>query len=237
MLWSVNKLARAVAKWTRACDKRLACLISYIHHTSDHRQYCHVGNTAQHCRLGLFQDSDFAGDLDDSKSTSGGKEGEGGEGRIRCIFGSHTFVLISWMCKKQTSVSRSFAWTVSHFPGHTTLELFHEIERKMAKERIRLEEFKDRIIFMSMYSKKHVSNAMQTDFRRDTGHSSDQERKKKVWNAHLQARRFADQISRDHNADPGESGHPVFRATSALDRGSLKSKKGGKLSIHFDSDL
>ena len=27
------------------------------------RQYCHVGNTAQHCRLGLFQGSDFAGDL------------------------------------------------------------------------------------------------------------------------------------------------------------------------------
>ena len=69
--WSANKLARAVTKWTRACDRRLACLISYIHNTSDHRQYCHVGNTAQHCRLGLFQDSDFAGDLEDSKSTSG----------------------------------------------------------------------------------------------------------------------------------------------------------------------
>ena len=29
--------------------------------------YCFVGNTAQHCRLGLFQDSDFPGDLQDSK--------------------------------------------------------------------------------------------------------------------------------------------------------------------------
>ena len=27
-------------------------------------------NTAQHCRLCLFQDSDFGGDLEDSKSTS-----------------------------------------------------------------------------------------------------------------------------------------------------------------------
>ena len=53
------------------------------------------GNTAKQCRLGLFQDSDFAGDLEDSKSTSGG---------TLCIFGSHTFVPISWMCKKQTSV-------------------------------------------------------------------------------------------------------------------------------------
>ena len=55
-----------------------------------------MGNTAKRCRLGLFQDSDFAGDLEDSKSTSGG---------TLCIFGSHTFVPISWMCKKQTSVS------------------------------------------------------------------------------------------------------------------------------------
>ena len=30
-----------------------------------------------------------------------------------------------------------------------------------------------------------------------------------------------------------ESGHPVFRATSPLSRGTLKSKGGGKLSIHF----
>ena len=29
-----------------------------------------MGNTATQCRLGLFQDSDFAGDLEDSKSTS-----------------------------------------------------------------------------------------------------------------------------------------------------------------------
>ena len=57
-----------------------------------------MGNTAKQCRLGLFQDSDFAGDLEDSKSTSGG---------TLCIFGSRTFVPISWMCKKQTSVSHS----------------------------------------------------------------------------------------------------------------------------------
>ena len=33
-----------------------------------------------------------------------------------------------------------------------------------------------------------------------------------------------------------ESGHPVFRATSPLARGTLKSKGGGKLSIHFCAD-
>ena len=34
----------------------------------------------------------------------------------------------------------------------------------------------------------------------------------------------------------GESGHPVFRATSPLSRGTLKSKGGGKLSTHFCPD-
>ena len=34
----------------------------------------------------------------------------------------------------------------------------------------------------------------------------------------------------------GESIHPVFRATSPLSRGTLKSKGGGKLSIHFCAD-
>ena len=34
-----------------------------------------------------------------------------------------------------------------------------------------------------------------------------------------------------------ESGHPVFRATSPLSRGQLKSKGGGKLSIHYCADL
>ena len=63
-LCSENKLARADTKWTRACDRRLARLTAYIHHTNDHRRYCHVGKTAQHCRLDLFQDSDFAGDID-----------------------------------------------------------------------------------------------------------------------------------------------------------------------------
>ena len=34
-----------------------------------------------------------------------------------------------------------------------------------------------------------------------------------------------------------ESGHPVFRATSPLSRGQLKSKGGGKLSIYYCADL
>ena len=50
-------------------------------------------------QIGIVSESDFARDLEGSKTTSGG---------FWCIFGSHTFVPISWMmCKKQTSVSHS----------------------------------------------------------------------------------------------------------------------------------
>ena len=38
ILWSVNKLARSVTKWTGACDRISARLISYIHHTNDYGQ-------------------------------------------------------------------------------------------------------------------------------------------------------------------------------------------------------
>ena len=37
ILCSVNKLARAVTKWTKACDNLLARFISYIHHTCEYR--------------------------------------------------------------------------------------------------------------------------------------------------------------------------------------------------------
>ena len=54
-------------------------------HTNDNRQYCPVDNTAQHCRLDFFQDSDLLTIL-----------------RTR---NKLNFVPISWMCKKQTSAS------------------------------------------------------------------------------------------------------------------------------------
>ena len=65
-----------------------------------------MGNTAKQCRLGLFQDSDFAGDLEDSMSTAGGK---------LCIFGSHTFDQLDVRNKLQFRTvqqsHKSFPWT------------------------------------------------------------------------------------------------------------------------------
>ena len=92
MLRTENYLTRSGTKWNQACDLRLARHISYIHHTSNCRQCCRVGNQATDCQLGEFQDADFGENLTDSKSTSGG---------VLCIFGSHTFVPISWTCENK----------------------------------------------------------------------------------------------------------------------------------------
>ena len=78
---------------------------------------------------------------------------------------------------------------------------------------------------------------MRKDFHQENGHSSDLDQKKsgilliltdhkEKWYrvAELMMIRF------------GESGHPVFRATSPLPREVLKSKGDGKLSTHFCAD-
>ena len=71
-----------------------------------------MDNTAQYCRLGLFQDSDFAGDLEDSKSTLGG---------VLCIFGSRTLLPIIVGCainKRQYPTVlqslKSFLWKLDY---------------------------------------------------------------------------------------------------------------------------
>ena len=98
LLWTVNTLAREVTKWTVACDKRIHRLMSYIDCTHNHCMTSFVGDRPEDCTLMLFCDASFAGDLKDSKSTSGG---------ILCVVGPHTFAPITWMCKKQGAVSHS----------------------------------------------------------------------------------------------------------------------------------
>ena len=45
-----------------------------------------------------------------------------------------------------------------------------------------------------------------------------------------------DHIAEDMLLKFAESGHPIFRATTPLSRGKLKSKGKGKVSIHFSAD-
>ena len=80
----------------QTCHRLLARLFSYIHVTKGYREQSRVGNRLQ-MRV-LFQDTNFADDLNNLKSTSG---------VVLCIFGSHTSVSFSWTCKKYTEVSHS----------------------------------------------------------------------------------------------------------------------------------
>ena len=77
---SVNTLAKEVTTWTQLCDKRLARLVGLVGFATSHSQCCCVGDVIENCKLGLFQDASFAGDLQDSKSTLGD---------LLCILGSN----------------------------------------------------------------------------------------------------------------------------------------------------
>ena len=60
----------------------------------------------------------------------------------------------------------------------------------------------------------------------------------KKWNSTLECKPQGewDRVAELMMLEFGESRHPVFRSTSPLSRGVLKSKGGGKLSIHFCAD-
>ena len=51
--WSVNKLARAVTRWTRACDRRLARLISYM--ITGSAVMCEIQPTIADCDFSRIQ--------------------------------------------------------------------------------------------------------------------------------------------------------------------------------------
>ena len=146
--------------------------------------------------------------------------------------------------------SMEFEWII--FPGFTTLQLCNEVQEFLSKMSEKHEEFTGRIIFMSMFN--------------DISWRSPDNEQECELNANLVsicARRFSPERwsflgpaseskwYSTHDSEPqgewdrvaelmviklGESGHPVFRATSPLSRGTLKSKGGVKLSIHFSSD-
>ena len=69
-----------------------------MHHNPDLVQVAYVGDQLQQCRLALFSDASFSGDLSDSKSTTGG---------YVCLVGAKTFVPLTWICKKQGAASHS----------------------------------------------------------------------------------------------------------------------------------
>ena len=143
-----------------------------------------------------------------------------------------------------------FVWNI--FPGCTTLQLCNKVQEFTSKMSDQPEEFERRIIFMSMFNGiswwsedneqecESVANLVSVCARRFSpgrwsflGPGSE----KKWYSAHdSRPQGEWDRVAELMMIKFSESGHPVFRATSPLSQGTLKSKDGGKLSIHFCAD-
>ena len=145
-----------------------------------------------------------------------------------------------------------FEWNI--FPGFNTLQLNEEVKRLLLGIGETPENITGRIIFMSMFNdiswrskdneKQCESNAQLVSLyakRFGLGqwsllglgsekkwYSISEDSPQGEWD------KIAEQMMMLTFA---ESGHPVFRPTSPLSRGRLKSNGHGKLSIHYCADL
>ena len=70
----------------------------------------------------------------------------------------------------------------------------------------------------------------------DKGHLLDQVLKRSGILVRMVHKELRDHIAEQMLLQFAESGHPIFRSTTPLSRGQLKSKGRGKLSIHFPAD-
>ena len=144
-----------------------------------------------------------------------------------------------------------FEWNIS--PGFNTLQLGEEVKRLLLRLDETPENFTGRIIFMSMFNdiscgskdneKECLANAKlvflyarrfgkgQWSF---IGHGSE---KKWYCISEDSLQGEWDKIAERMLVEFAESECPIFRATSPLSRGQLKSKGHGKLSVHYAADL
>ena len=141
---------------------------------------------------------------------------------------------------------------LEYFPGFTTLQLCNKVLEFMSKMSDKPEEFQGRIIFMSMFNDiiwRSTDNERECDANADFvsilakrftpgrwsffGPGSE-----KKWYSTYDSRpqREWDRVPQLMMIQFAESGHPVFRATSRLSRGTFKSRGCVKLSIHFCAD-
>ena len=94
----VQALASRVTKWNHLCDRKLHRLISHVNSTLDLHLYGWVGDSPEFIELVAYCGADLAGDCTDSKSASG---------VLICLVGPRTYMPITGVSKKQTSVSKS----------------------------------------------------------------------------------------------------------------------------------
>ena len=175
------------------------------------------------------------------------------EPSIKCCFG-RTVELIQRFTTIQ-NFGHNWRWVdeirVEYFPGFTTLQLCNKVQEFMSQMGDP-SEIKGRIIFMSMFN--DISCGSE-DNEREWNANADLVSKnarrlpagrwsflgpgsKTKWYSSYNERPQGewDRVAELMMIKFGESGHPLFRATSPLSRGTLKSKGGGKLSIHLCAD-
>ena len=143
-----------------------------------------------------------------------------------------------------------FEWNI--FPEFTTLQLVQEAQKvheqngrtrtmpraNLSSRRCSMTSYGD-LKTMNGNAKltPHLCHCLQKEFQQDFGHSSDLDQKQSgILLTTKDNKENWDKVAELMMIKFGESGHPVFRATSPLSRGTLKSKGGGKLSIHFCAD-
>ena len=161
---------------------------------------------------------------------------------------------LTWF--KSSSFEHNWLWAngiwVEYFSGSTTLQLCNRVQQFLSKMSEKPEEFTGRIVFMSMFNdiswwskenKQECESCAQlvsiyakrfsSGRWSFLGHGSE-----KKWYSTLECKPQGegDRIAELMMLKFGEGKHPVFRSTSPLSRGVLKSKGGGKLSIHFCAD-
>ena len=148
-----------------------------------------------------------------------------------------------------TGESTEFEWNI--FPGFTALQLCDKINDLLSNLGQTPETFTGRILFMSMFndiscekkdneeeclrnaeSVKSLARRFGIGQWSFIGPGSD----KKWYSSENTPQGAWDNIAEKMLLEFAESGHPVFRATTPLSRGVLKSKGRGKLSIHFAAD-
>ena len=142
-----------------------------------------------------------------------------------------------------------FEWNI--FQGFTTLQLCNKVQEFMTKMSDP-SEFKGRIIFMPMFNDiSWGSEDNEQECNADADFISKNARRfppgrwsflgpgseKKWYSTYIDRPQGEwDRVAELMMLKFTETGHPVFRLTRPLSRGTPKSKGGGKLSIHFCAD-
>ena len=142
--------------------------------------------------------------------------------------------------------STEFDWNI--FPGFTTLQLCDKISDLLSSIGQTPESFTGRILFMSMFNDifgdnedeclRNANIARTFAGRFGIGQWSfiGPGSEKKWYPSENSPQGAWDHIAEEMLLLIAESGHPIFRATTPLSRGQLKSKGKGKVSIHFTAN-